>query len=419
VSTPTLRRDLGLLDAVGVGLGAVIGAGLFVVTGVAAGVAGPAFVVGLVVAGVAATCNALSSAALAAVYPQAGGTYEYGHRLLHPWAGFAAGWLFVVSKLAAGGTVALGFGGYLHALAPAVPPRAAAVAAVALLTAANLAGVRKAGRLNVGIVAVTVASLVAFVLLGAPGARAANWTPFAPAGVRGVLEASALLFFAYTGYARVTTLGEEVRDPTRTIPRAIALTVAISVALYLAVGAVAVGLVGADALAATTAPLDRAAAAVGPGVRAALAVGAATAMLGVLLSQGLGISRMLFAMARRGDLPGVLARVHPATGVPHVGVLTAGAVVAGLALVGTLDAAVSAAAFTILLYYGIANVCAWRLPAAQRRWLPRAVPAVGLAACLLLAASLAPATVGAGLGLLAVGAAVRIVVRRLARDTKR
>src|SRR5687767_15501944 len=99
--TSGLRRDLGLIDAVGVGLGAIIGAGIFVVTGVAARVAGPAFVVGLLIAGIAAACNALSSAQLAAAYPRSGGTYEYGYQVLSPRFGFAAGWLFLVSKLAA------------------------------------------------------------------------------------------------------------------------------------------------------------------------------------------------------------------------------------------------------------------------------------------------------------------------------
>src|SRR5690554_2105139 len=203
-----LRRDLGLIDAVGIGLGAVIGAGIFVVTGVAAGVAGPAFVLGLVLAGVAATCNALSSAELAATYPQSGGTYEYGYRVLHPWFGFAAGWMFLASKLAAGGTVAIGFGGYFAALVPGVAPRVAAVAAVVLLVLANYFGIRKAGRLNTVVVAVTLLALVYFVIAGLPSFSLANFEPFAPRGTRGVLEAAALLFFAYTGYARVATLGE-------------------------------------------------------------------------------------------------------------------------------------------------------------------------------------------------------------------
>src|SRR5688572_7881350 len=200
-----LRRDLGLFDAVGVGLGAIIGAGIFVVTGVAAGVAGPAFLVGLVLAGLAATFNALSSAQLAAAYPRSGGTYEYGYRVLGPGLGFAAGWLFLASKLAAGGTVALGFGSYLAALVPGMPERGAGVAAAVGLTAANYLGIKKAGRLNTFVVIVSLSVLILFVATGIPAVRRSNLHPFAPAGLSGILEAAGLLFFAYTGYARVAT----------------------------------------------------------------------------------------------------------------------------------------------------------------------------------------------------------------------
>ena len=191
-----LRRDLRFLDAVAIGLGAIIGAGIFVVTSVAARVAGPAFVAGLLVAGIAATCNALSSAQLAASYPQSGGTYEYGYRVLSPGFGFAAGWLFLVSKLAAGGTVALGFGGAVSALWPGVPARLAGVAAAVVLTAANYFGIKKAGRLNTLIVGVSVSALLLFVFAGIPAFDRSNLHPFAPAGLRGVMEAAALLFFA-------------------------------------------------------------------------------------------------------------------------------------------------------------------------------------------------------------------------------
>ena len=219
MDSTALRRDLRLVDAVAVGLGAIIGAGIFVVTGVAARVAGPAFIVGLLLAGILATCNALSSAQLAAAYPQSGGTYEYGYRVLSPRFGFAAGWLFLVSKLAAGGTVALGFGAAVSALWPDLPVRPAALAAAVLLTAANYFGIKKAGRLNTVVVSISVFVLVLFVATGIPAFKPSNLHPFAPAGIRGVFEAAALLFFAYTGYARVATLGEEVHDPRKTIPQ--------------------------------------------------------------------------------------------------------------------------------------------------------------------------------------------------------
>lgn len=414
MTTQQLKRDLGLIDAVGVGLGAVIGAGIFVVTGVAAGQAGPAFLLGLLVAGFAATCNGLSSAQLAAVYPQAGGTYEYGYRVLNPWLGFAAGWMFLASKLAAGGLVALGFGTYLAALVPGVNPKIAAVVAVMLLMLANLFGIKKAGKLNLAIVAVTVCSLVYFVFTGIPSFSIDNLQPFAPKGWRSVAEASALLFFAFTGYARIATLGEEVHEPKKTIPRAVIITLVASVVLYSAVALVAVGAVGAEALGSTGSPLRLAAASFKvPGVAWVIGVAGITAMLGVSLSQLLGISRMMFAMARRNDLPGFLQAVHPKFGVPHWGILLTGGIIILLAVFGTLQFVVAAASFTILLYYSIANIAAMKMPKAERMF-PNWVPVAGLLACLAMAASLRFETIVAGLVLLAVGFVWRLVYRRLA-----
>ncbi|HEX7091931.1 MAG TPA: amino acid permease [Longimicrobiales bacterium] len=406
-----LRRELGLLDAVGIGVGAIIGAGIFVVTGVAAGVAGPAFLLGLLLAGGAAAANALSSAQLAAEYPRSGGTYEYGYRVLSPAFGFAAGWLFLASKITAAGTVALGLAGYLEALAPGLPPRAVAVGAVAAFTALNYFGIRRSSRANLVIVAVSVGALSLFVLFGAPSFRVSNLRPFAPAGVEGVLRAGALLFFAYTGYARIATLGEEVREPQRTIPRAIEVTIGGVLLLYLAVALVAAGAVGTDALAGTAAPLEVAARSFSAGwVRAAVVVGGVAAMLGVILSQLLGLSRMVFAMARRGDLPRFLEAVHPRHDVPGRAVLAVGAAAAIVAGTGTLAGVAATASFTILLYYGITNLAALRMPRQAKRF-SDAVPALGLAGCTLLALSLSPGIILAGLAILAAGFLLRAAVR--------
>jgi APA family basic amino acid/polyamine antiporter len=401
------------LDSIGIGLGAVIGAGLFVVTGVAASIAGPSLILGVLVAGLAALCNALSSAQLAARYPQSGGTYEYGYRLLHPIAGFAAGWMFLISKLAAGGTVALGFGSYLSALVPAIPARWAAVAAVILVAAANWFGIKKAGRLNAVIVSVTVLTLGCFVLAGLPAFQFEHWRPFAPHGFAGVAEAAALLFFAYTGYARLATLGEEVREPRRVIPRAIVLTVAISTALYVAVVAVAVGAVGANALGESNSPLKRAAEVFSvPGVDWLTSLGAIAAMLGVLLSQILAVSRMMFAMARRGDLPRALQHTHPRFDVPDYGIAIGALIIGAVAVFGGLHSVVSAAAFTILLYYGVTNIAALRLPS-QDRLYSRWIALLGLACCLVLTVSLSGETILLGTGLLVCGLLIRWLLHRI------
>jgi APA family basic amino acid/polyamine antiporter len=409
---PQLRRDLGLLDAVGIGFGAIVGAGIFVVSGVAAGIAGPAFLIGLLIAGIAATANALSSAQLAAEYPQSGGTYEYGYRVLTPAAGFAAGWMFLASKIAAAGTVALGLAGYLSGLMPGVPPRAVAVAAIVGFTALNYFGVRRSSRANLVVVAVSLATLLLFVALGATAVRWEHLQPFAPSGWRGVLESAAILFFAYTGYARIATLGEEVRTPRTTIPRAVIITIGGAILLYVAVALVAVGAAGAEAMAATAAPLRVAAGRTAyPWLPAVVSVGGLTAMLGVILSQVLGLSRMAFAMARRGDLPRVLEHVHAGSGVPGRAVLAVGTVAALVAATGSLGGVAAAASFTILVYYGIANLAALRMPREAKRY-PDAIPIVGLTTCALLAVSLSPSTIGVGLAVLAAGFIARWASRR-------
>jgi basic amino acid/polyamine antiporter, APA family len=406
-----LRRELGLLDAIGIGFGAIVGAGIFVVTGVAAGIAGPAFLVSLLIAGAVAAANALSSAQLAAEYPQSGGTYEYGYRLLHPWAGFVAGWLFLASKIAAAGTVAIGLGGYSEGLIPGLPPRAVAVGAVIVFTILNWFGIRRSSRANLAIVAVSLGTLLAFVVFTAPSFDAANLRPFAPAGWRGTLRAAAILFFAYTGYARIATLGEEVSDPRHTIPRAVISTIGGAILLYTAVAVVAVGAVGATALD-TAAPLQVVATATGLSwLAVVISVGALTAMLGVILSQVLGLSRMVFAMARRGDLPAVFSHVHLKHGTPDRAVLAAGALAAIVAATGSLGAVAAAASFTILLYYGIANAAALRLPETARLY-PAIVPVIGLVACAMLALSLSPETILVGMLILASGVVLRWIVRR-------
>lgn len=409
---PALRRDLGLLDAVGIGFGAIVGAGIFVVSGVAAGIAGPALLVGLVLAAIASTANALSSAQLAASYPQAGGAYEYGYRVLHPLAGFAAGWMFLTSKTAAAGTVALGLAGYVDALLPGASPRAVAVGAILVFTALNYVGIKRSSRANLVFVAISLGALLLFIVAGVASFRLDHLRPFAPAGWRGTMEAAALLFFAYTGYARIATLAEEVRDPARTIPTAIGLTIGGAVLLYAAVALVAVGAVGAERLAAANAPLYAAASVTSASVARLVAIGGVTAMLGVILSQLLGLSRVVFAMARRGDLPSGLERVHPRFEVPHRAVLAIGIVAAIVAATGTLRSIASAASFTILVYYGIANLAALRMPRDLKRY-SDAVPLTGLASCAILAVSLPAPVMLTGTLVLVAGFAVRLIVRRI------
>jgi basic amino acid/polyamine antiporter, APA family len=406
----SLIRALNLRDAVEVGLGAIIGAGIFVVTGVAAGVAGPAFILGLVVAGIIATFNGLSSAQLAAVYPQSGGTYEYGYQLLNPALGFSAGWMFLVSKLSAAGVVAIGFGSYFSQIVPGVSPLLLSVLAITLLTVANYFGIKKAGALNMVIISITVISLLYFILSGIPRIEAANFRPFAPYGIGGIAESAALLFFAFTGYARIATLAEEVSEPQKTIPRAIIITILTAIILYIASSIVAIGVIG-QGMAGSLSPLQDVADVLNaPSISIIVTIGASTAMLGVLLSQILGISRMMLAMSRRKDLPGLLIHIHPYHKVPHIGVLFTSGIILILTLTGSFGYILRTATFSILLYYSITNIAALFQPASQRlfyNW----VPVMGLAGCLAMAFSLPWDVIISGFILLGIGFIIRLFFR--------
>lgn len=408
MSTPEhtpLQRRLGTADAVVIGLGSMIGAGVFVVFGPAAAAAGSGLLIALAAAAVVAYCNATSSARLASRYPQSGGTYVYGRERLGEFWGYLAGWSFVVGKMASCAAMALTVGLYVWP----VHAHAVAVAAVVGLTAVNYRGIQKSAlltRVIVTVVLAVLAGVVAAVLLSgrADPARITlgGGTP------AGVLQAAGLLFFAFAGYARIATLGEEVRDPARTIPRAIRLSLAVTLAVY-AILAVTLMAVLGTGLSTAPAPLAEAVRAAGaawldPVVR----VGAAVAALGSLLSLILGVSRTGLAMARVGHLPRALAVVHPRFAVPHRAEVAVGAVVAVVAALADVRAAIGFSSFAVLVYYAIANASAWTL---DRSPGSRLIPALGLAGCLLLAVFLPLGSVVAGAGVLAAGAVIYTVLR--------
>ncbi|MFF9685846.1 APC family permease [Streptomyces sp. NPDC014623] len=407
-----LHRRLGVSDAVLIGLGSMIGAGIFAALAPAARAAGSGLLIGLALAAVVAYCNATSSARLAARYPASGGTYVYGRERLGAFWGYLAGWAFVVGKTASCAAMALTVGSYIwpgHA-------HAVAVAAVVALTAVNYTGVQKSALLTRVIVAVVLAVLAAVVVaaLTSDGADAARLHVGSDATFGGVFQAAGLLFFAFAGYARIATLGEEVRDPARTIPRAIPIALGITLVVYAVVAVSVLMVLGPENLAEATAPLSDAARAAGadwlvPVVR----VGAAVAALGALLALILGVSRTTLAMARDRHLPHALAAVHPKFKVPHRAELVVGAVVAVAAATGDLRAAIGFSSFGVLVYYAVANASAFTLTPEEGRP-ARVIPVVGLAGCLVLACALPVSSVVSGAAVLAAGAAWYGVRRRFA-----
>ena len=402
-----LARRLGLRDAVVVGLASMIGAGVFSAFTPAARAAGTCLLIGLGIAAVVAYCNATSSAQLAARYPLSGGTYVYGRERLGEWWGFLAGWGFVVGKTASCAAMALTFASYA---APTGWTRPVALATVAALTAVNYRGVTRTAQLARAIVTAVFVSLGVFVVAcligsGPNSAGLSDWS--SPHGAYGVLQSAGLLFFAFAGYARVATMGEEVRDPARTIPRAILMALAGAIVVYAVVAVTLLAVLGPDDLARSPAPLAAAVQAGGwdwtePVVR----IGAALASLGALLALIAGIGRTGLAMAREHDLPHWLATVHPRYRVPHRVELLVGVAVAVLVILTDLRGAIGFSSFGVLLYYFVANAAALTQPDADRRY-PRWLQVLGALGCLVLVATLPGTAVLIGIAVFAVGIAAR------------
>ncbi|MEH3033016.1 MAG: APC family permease [Aeromicrobium erythreum] len=400
-----LQRRIGLPGAIMLGLGSMLGAGVFAVWGPAAAVAGtgPTLLVALAIAAVVASLDALSTAQLAAHLPTSGGAYSFGRELIGPRAGFAAGWMFCVGKSASCAAMALVAAGYL--VGPGAPRVALAVGFVVLLTLVNCLGITRTTAAAIVLGSITVAVLLLVVGVGATA-------PAAPS--RGGLElvdavqAAGLLFFAFAGYARIATLGEEVREPLRTIPRAVVGALSLTILLYVAVALTVLHAVGVAALADSARPLGLVVEAAdaswaSPVVR----VGAAVAALGALLALGAGLGRTALAMARNRDLPGVLATVDSRWSTPVRAEVAVAAVVVVLALSGDVTRVLGLSSFGVLLYYAVANLSAARQDVPGRRLLPRAASLLGLVLCVAIVALLPLASVLAGLAVLLLGLAAR------------
>jgi APA family basic amino acid/polyamine antiporter len=377
------KPTLGLLDATSISVGAIIGAGIFIVIGISAEKAGSALVISMVLAGVIAVFTALSFAELTAWQPREGSIYEYTYQLISPSAGFLTGWMWIVSNTFAGAAVSLGFASYLAAIFGFLPVNIVAAILCITFTVLNFLGVRQTALINNILVAAKLLILTFFVVYGSLHFKAVNLAPFMPLQL-GVFYGAFYIFFAYGGFARVAVVAEEVRDAKRNVPRAILLSLAISMMVYVLVGFVAVGLVGADELARSNSPLTDAIGATNNiFARYFVSVGGLLATASVLLSAILGVSRMAYAMARRGDLPKALSRLHPKFNTPAYSLWIVGLLMVLLVLFADLDKVVAISTFALLFYYALANVCAFRLKTDERMY-PRIIPAFGAFTCLAL-----------------------------------
>jgi len=422
-SPPPLARRLGLRDAVVIGLASMIGAGVFAVWAPAARAGGDWLLLGLALAALVAYANASSTGRLAARYPESGGAYRYGREELGTWPGFLAGWGFVIGKTASCAAMAMTAAAYL---VPADWQKPVAIAAVVVLSGLNLLGITRTARAATVIVTAVLAVLALVVVAGLSGLASGDAAePLAAAaapGPYGVLQSAGLLFFAFAGYARIATLGEEVRAPERTIPRAIAIALGTVVALYALLAVVLLQALGAGGLASGgAAPLAELVGRSGwEWAVPVVGVGAGLAALGALLALIAGVGRTALAMARDGELPRGLAAVQPGTHVPYVAELVVATAIVIVLLVADLREAIGFSSFGVLVYYLVANLAALRLlgrstgsPAARRA--RRGLALLGAIGCVVLVLTLPPLAVAGGVAVFALGALFRALRLRLAR----
>lgn len=404
-----LARRLTLGDATALGLGSMIGAGVFAVWAPAIGVAGSGLLTALAIAAIVAYCNATASAQLAAVHPVAGGTYAYARAEIGPWWGFVAGWSFVIGKIASCAAMAMTFAAYA---APDGWQTPVAIAAVVALATVNCLGVTRTALATRILVICSLLGLAVVVAVGLGAASAATPSPLPDATAYGVLQGAGLLFFAFAGYARIATLGEEVVDPARTIPRAIALALGGAVVVYLLVAVTVVVTLGGDA-ASSSAPLADALSSTGwAALTPVVRITAAAASLGALLALLTGIGRTTLAMAREKDLPSFLAKVDDRRQVPRRAEIMIAVIVVVIVLVADLRDAIGFSSFGVLLYYLIANAAAFRQQASARRY-PRALQVVGALGCLLLVNTLPVLASIAGTAVVLIGVLYRVIRLRI------
>ncbi|WP_341956877.1 APC family permease [Microbacterium sp. LWH13-1.2] len=406
-----LARRLRLGDAVAIGLGSMIGAGVFSVWAPAIGVAGSGILIALAIAAIVAYCNATASAQLAAAHPVAGGTYAYARAEIGPWWGFVAGWSFVIGKIASCAAMAMTFAAYAAPEGWQVP---VAVAAVIALAAVNCFGVTRTALVTRILVVCSLLGLALVVVTGLGGSSAASPAPLPDASAYGVLQGAGLLFFAFAGYARIATMGEEVVDPTRTIPRAIALALGGAVAVYTLVAITVILVLGGDAATSTTPLADVATATGWQALTPVIRVAAAAASLGALLALLTGIGRTTLAMAREQDLPQLLAKIDERWQVPRRAEIAIALIVVGIVLVADLRDVIGFSSFGVLLYYLIANAAAFRQQAAARRY-PRTLQVIGALGCLLLVNTLPVVASAIGTVVVLIGVLYRMTRLRLSR----
>ena len=415
-----LKRSLGLFDATAISVGAIVGAGIFVVTGIAAGYAGSALIVSMIIAALISSFTALSFAELTAWLPKEGSVYEFGRELISPFAGFLSGWMWMLSNTFSGAAVSLGFANYFANWLPMLPPQVVAACLCVAFTILNFVGVRESAIINNLLVTAKLAILAFFCIFGLLYADVTNFNPFSPLQT-GVFVGAFYIFFAYGGFGRVAVVAEEVKDAKKNVPRAIVMSLLISTIFYIAVGLVAVGLVGAPTLSGSTSPLSNAISTTGSSFAVRIvSIGGLLATASVLLTSILGVSRMAFAMGRGKDLPQRFTLLHAKFKTPYYAILITGIIMALLALFFDLSSVIAVSTFAMLFYYASTNISTLRMKAEKRKY-PKIIPILGTATCISLLVFVLFASVQSwliGIASLLAGTIYYATKRRIKKNSK-
>jgi APA family basic amino acid/polyamine antiporter len=421
-----LKRSLGLFDATALALGAIIGAGIFVISGVASRLAGPAVILAIIIAGGVSSFTAFSYVRLSSQYVQEGGPYVFAKQVISNFAGFFTGWIRLFANVVAGATVSIGLASYVVSLFPQLPLVPVAVSSILILIVLNIVGIKQSSIFNAILVLLKLSALALFVIIGFSHLDFSLYEPFAPKGLGGVLSSATLIFFAYTGFGRPATAAEEIKDPKHTIPRSIILALALSSVVYILVGVVSVGLIPYQKLASSGSPLSDA---VMYGIKiewlqAFVSFAAILATLSVLLTTVMGVSRVSFAMARDNMLPRFLERTHKRFSTPYIAILVAGAAMAILPTISGLKETANVTNFGSLVTYAIVNLCAIMLVKNHRhdkdkrgtpaRIVRIVIPSLGLVSCISLLYFLSATSWLIGVSWVAVGV-LYFVVRKKQR----
>ena len=390
-----LKRTLNLFDATAIGIGAIIGAGIFVVLGIAVGYAGPAVIISMIIAGAVASFTAFSFAELGSAIPKEGGVYGFVYEIISPSAAFPVGCLWLFAQIIAGTAISLGFASYFVAITPFLPLKIVAMLMALALTGLNLVGIKQSATVNNVLVVTKIAILCLFIGIGVRQINPLNYSQFAPSGAFGILQGAGFIFFAYLGFGRIAALGEEVKNPERTIPLSILFGLVICVALYVMTGLTATGLLNYRLLAGSGSPIADAAKVTGNTVLiSAVLFGALIATASVLLTNLIGLSRVSFAMARNGQLPKTIAKLHSKLGTPYVSIIVMGALTAALTAFLDLRQSVAITSFSLLSTHVVLNYLAIKFRKKNpnlktfKAPLYPLMPLLGIVSCLILMFSL-------------------------------